>query len=137
MFRHAFTLLSCGASFFQAQDGLSLSSSFALHHLLTINPGFNLHDKKTIAALNISEADLEAEWGVVKPHTIVRKLVIGNIYRPPSGNGENFLKLLTEMLESMQDLPNRELHLLWDFNIDLIKTQLSKDLLLIKQAGLT
>ena len=53
-------------------------------------------------------------------------MVIGNIYRPPQGNIDNFTQVLEDTLNSI-DLNRTELYLMGDFNIDMLDKNFDKE----------
>jgi exonuclease III len=53
--------------------------------------------------------------------TTGKNTILGNIYRPPSGNFEMFENKLNEILSEV-DKTKKITYLMGDFNIDLLKT---------------
>ena len=87
--------------------------------------------------LNTNNIDIESQWVLVKqPNS--KTILIGNIYRPPQGNIENFIQVLENSFTNI-DLSKTELYLMGDFNIDMLdkKNCFTKKLLdFIKPFGL-
>ena len=64
-----------------------------------------------------SNKDIECQWvSIIQPHS--KRVVIGNIYRPPRGNIEAFINCLEDILTEI-DLDRIELLLMGYFNIDI------------------
>ena len=79
------------------------------------------------------------QWLIVKPQYL-KTMIIGNIYRPPSGSHPKFLETLSSALSNLEDYRVHEIHLSGDFNINFLSplSQQAKDLLaLTKSNGLT
>ena len=93
--------------------------------------------ESTFAKYNSSNRNIECQWvSIMQPHS--KQLVIGNIYRPPQGNIEAFIKYLEDILTEI-NLDRIELLLMGDFNIDFLDkndTSYKKLLDLIKPLGL-
>ena len=74
-------------------------------------------DQNTYANLNTSNETIEIQWiTVTRPHT--KKLLIGNVYRPPSGNLKEALKTIGNQMSEIRDLEKYETILMGDFNAD-------------------
>ena len=85
---------------------------------LFVNTRLNFCDK-IHENLNCSSKDLECQWVNIKqPNS--KQIIIGNIYRPPQGNIDNFIEGL-ELRLSNFNLDRLELFLMGDFNIDMLK----------------
>ena len=97
-----------------------------------------LCDSTSLVNLNRSSDNHEMLWITLKPGGL-KKLVLGVLYKPPDGKAEEFLedmKLGLDVLENHQD---KEIHLLGDFNLDVIlgATGKGKELVqMCKQKGL-
>ena len=52
-------------------------------------------------------------------NTIIKDIILGNIYRSPSSNVAKFLKLLECHLDILDKYKNKIIHIVGDFNIDL------------------
>ena len=66
--------------------------------------------------LNCSTEDIEIQWiGIKQPHS--KPIIIGNLYRPPQGNIDNFIQKLEMQLADF-NLDRVEMFLMGDFNID-------------------
>ena len=87
--------------------------------------------------LNTNNIDLESQWVSIKqPNS--KTILIGNIYRPPQGNIENFIQVLENIFTEI-DLLRIEIYIMGDFNIDMLdkKNASTKKLLdFIKPFGL-
>ena len=87
--------------------------------------------------LNTSNIDLESQW--VSIHQPNSKIIfIGNLYRPPQGNVDNFIQTFENILTKV-DLTKIELYVMGDINIDMLdkKNISTKNLVeLIKPFGL-
>ena len=88
-----------------------------------------------LAHENISNCDMEIQWVTLNKDKL-RKIVVANIYRPPSGNCEEFCTKLGEMVSRIANEGKNELVLMGDLNIDIndkknTKTKLLKDFELI------
>ena len=69
------------------------------------------------AHLNVSNPTIEVQWVVItRPHT--KRILLGNVYRPPDGNLTEALELLNDALDQIASLARMELILLGDFNAD-------------------
>ena len=74
---------------------------------------------ETLANMNCSSKDIESQWITIKqPHC--KQIVIGNIYRPPQGNIDNFIETLDGNLTNI-NIDRVELFLMGDFNIDFLE----------------
>ena len=66
---------------------------------------------------NISNEIIELQWAVItRPHT--KKILIGNVYRPPNGNMQEAFDLLGTMMKQIIDINKYETLLIGDFNAD-------------------
>ena len=79
---------------------------------------------------NISSSDLEIQWTSLNVPN-VKKIIIGNVYRPPQGNLKNFYIKFNKCLEKVCSGVNQEVFIMGDFNIDITKqsSKNSKDLI--------
>ena len=96
-------------------------------------------DSLKLAHLNICNDDIEAQWLIIKPYNL-KTMVIGNIYRPNTGKHKNFTATLEQALNEIDSLPDWEIQLMGDFNLDYLvaSTPGLKNLKYItRQAGLT
>ena len=66
--------------------------------------------------LNKNCIDIEAMWIKCKFKNI-KNIIIGNFYRPPSGNKTNFINYLTELSEKLKNYKGTEIYILGDINI--------------------
>ena len=74
------------------------------------------HPYEQLSNLNISSADLEAQWTLVhRPHC--KNALICNLYRPPNGNVKKALDYLDDCLKSL-NTGKLNLFLLGDMNVD-------------------
>ena len=94
-------------------------------------------DYLKLAHLNRNDHDIEIQWLIVKPPHM-KTMIIGNMYRPPEGKTELFFEYLTYALSEIEHLPDWEIHMLGDVNVNaLIRSKPLTDLSnLTKQAGL-
>ena len=67
--------------------------------------------------LNISTKDVEGQWIVLSP-TFQKKIVIGNLYRPPAGNFEAFCDYLDSCLTQVKTYRNTEIVIMGDMNVN-------------------
>ena len=72
-----------------------------------------------LAHLNLSEGDIELQC-ITFSRPFLKKSVLFNIYRPPSGDVYSFCTKLTEAVGRLGDLIDNELYLMGDFNVDLL-----------------
>ena len=89
------------------------------------------------AHLNTSNKDLESQWVAIyqKPN---KTLLIGNLYRPPQGNGSGCLEILENILSGI-NLNKIEITLIGDLNLDILDNTnvVAKNLInMTKQLGL-
>ena len=75
-------------------------------------------DSITLGHLNNSNEDIEVQCLVIRPPSQKRFLLL-NIYRPPSGNFQNFLDTITDIMDQAILYDNLEIYLMGDLNIDL------------------
>lgn len=74
-------------------------------------------DPDKFKELNVSNKILEIQWVVVsRPHT--KKIIIGNVYRPPGGNLKETFQLINDKISEIKNLEKHELLLIGDFNAD-------------------
>ena len=74
-------------------------------------------DPDRLAKLNVSNKILELQWVIVsRPNT--KKIIIGNIYRPPGGNLKEAFQLINDTISEIENLEKFELLLIGDFNAD-------------------
>ena len=67
--------------------------------------------------LNISNHLIELQWVVIsRPHT--KDILLGNVYRPPSGSPNDALNEIDKVLSIIPNLDKFELLLMGDFNAD-------------------
>ena len=68
--------------------------------------------------LNVSTLDIECQCSeIVLPNQ--KNILFVNIYRPPQGNVDNFIKTLDQALEKI-NLNKKEIVMMGDFNIDFL-----------------
>ena len=70
------------------------------------------------ANLNLSNHDIELQCLIIRP-PFQRKFNLMNIYRPPSGNFQNFADILVEQLDQITSMETVETFVMGDFNIDI------------------
>ena len=74
-------------------------------------------DDSTVKHLNLSNKTVELQWLIVsRPYA--KKILLGNIYRPPDGNAQAALDEIGVQMAQMQDIDKYEVLLLGDFNTD-------------------
>ena len=74
----------------------------------------NDYSFEKVPEICICNPDIESLF--IKISNKTAPIYVGVLYRPPNGNQENFNKMLTNILEQ---LPNRGVYLMGDFNINL------------------
>ena len=79
-------------------------------------------DAFTLNDFNVSNSDIEMLWIAIKTQHL-KPLMITSIYRPPSGNTNNFIETLNKSLESITDLFDNEIFILGDMKIDMLNTK--------------
>ena len=68
--------------------------------------------------LNCCSTDIEMQWlTLTKPH--MKKIVVANIYRPPSGSVGNFTDSLYACFDALSKYKEHDIFLLGDMNIDM------------------
>ena len=84
--------------------------------------------------LNNNSRDIESQWISIRQPNC-KTIIIGNIYRPPQGNIENFVQVLEQNLDSI-DSNVAEIFMMGDFNIDMCdkKNQSTKKLIEITKS---
>ena len=71
---------------------------------------------ESLEDLNVSDEHIEAQWLLIhRPHC--KNIVIGNIYRPPSGNLKSALKYLDECLKVI-NISKVDVYLIGDLNVN-------------------
>ena len=88
--------------------------------LLTyIKHGITYSDSE-LAEYNISNDDIELQWVVIaQPH--MRRLVVANVYRPPSSNLPNAITLLSNAFYNIDSAKYPESYIMGDFNTENFK----------------
>ena len=81
----------------------------------------DLDNYTIISDITYSGPDLESQWIEIKLQNR-KNLIIGNCYRPPNGSEDLALQTLNNNIEISLNIPNTEICILGDFNIDLKKT---------------
>ena len=77
-------------------------------------------DTITHTNLGYSNSNLELQWATVdRPHA--KKILIGNIYRPPEGNLNEAIELIEQAIKQIPNVTKYEILLLGDFNNDYTK----------------
>ena len=77
-------------------------------------------DTTTHSTLNHSDSTLELQWAIVdRPHA--KKILIGNIYRPPEGNINNAIEQMEQSMRLIPNINKYEVVLIGDFNTDYSK----------------
>ena len=80
-------------------------------------------DPNSIATHNISNGTLELQWVVVsRPHT--KKIIIGNVYRPPDGKLKDAFEIISNEINHIENIDRYELLIMGDFNADASKNEL-------------
>ena len=77
-------------------------------------------DATTLAHMNISNGDIEAQWIIIKPPN-QKTMIIGNIYRATDGNRPAFIQTFGQCLADLDAHMGKEIHILGDFNLDVKK----------------
>ena len=81
-------------------------------------------DYNKLRHLNISNNVIEVQWVVItRPHT--KKILLGNVYRPPDGNLKEAFKQLGEALDGVERADKYETLIIGDLNADASKENLS------------
>lgn len=92
-------------------------------------------DSNIYAHLNRCNQDLEAQ--VLEIRKVNRKrVVVTNLYRPPSGNQKNFLNQISDILLGLKNLRYHDIYFLGDLNLDHTQgmaNDLTKDLIALFQ----
>ena len=86
-------------------------------------------------AHNVSDPDLEVMWTVMSKANM-RRIVIANVYRPPSGNIVNALDKLKKSFNDIDSDKYPEIFMMGDFNIDYLHANPNQDKLNNIMAGL-
>ena len=74
-------------------------------------------DPSAFKQLNVSNATIELQWVVItRPNT--KKILLGNVYRPPDGHLSDAFRLISTALDQINDLPKFEVLVMGDFNAD-------------------
>ena len=69
------------------------------------------------AKQNCSNPNIELQWAVIsRAHT--KRILIGNIYRPPDGNINEAIEQISMSMNQITDIGRYEVLLIGDFNID-------------------
>ena len=87
--------------------------------------------------LNVSLVDIGCQW-IEICHEKQKNVLIGNLYRPPSGDVDQFMVYIEQCIDEI-DLRNKELIICGDVNIDTLdkKNNSTKKLVeLLSQVGL-
>ena len=79
-------------------------------------------DATALAYVNKSNEDIELQCLVMRP-PCQKRFILLNIYRPPSGNFQNFLDTLTDILEIISMQETLETFVMGDFNLDILDQQ--------------
>ena len=70
---------------------------------------------------NVRTSDIEIQWLTLTPPKS-KKIIIGNLYRPPNGRVGIFLETLSKAVEEISGLTYHETYIMGDANIDFSKT---------------
>ena len=71
-----------------------------------------------LSYLNTSNIDIEVQWVTIQqPNS--KTIIIGNLYRPPQGNIDNFTRVLENVLSNI-DLTKNEIYIMGDLNVDML-----------------
>ena len=73
---------------------------------------------KEFEKLNCSNKHIECQWVTIKQNH-GKLVLIGNLYRPPQGDINNFIQYMENVLDSIE-IDDIELFLMGDFNIDFL-----------------
>ena len=74
-------------------------------------------DTNILQHLNTCNDHIESQWVILRP-TNMKKIALGNIYRPPSGDQQIFITSLQEALVHITTLKKHEICILGDRNTD-------------------
>ena len=88
-------------------------------------------DNSTLDHLNKSNENIELQCLMIRPPS-QKRLILLNVYRPPSGNHQDFLDVLSETMDQIPLIDNLETFVLGDFNIDLSTPQNAHAITLIE-----
>ena len=69
--------------------------------------------------LNTSNIDIEVHWLVISKGKS-KKIILGNVYRPPEGNKGLFIQSLQTLVGQIENLDRHEVILTGDFNINVL-----------------
>ena len=76
--------------------------------------------------LNKSDVNIEIQWLKIS-NGKNKKMLIGNVYRPPNGDKNVFINELRQMLSNIQNVENMDIIITGDFNIDVIPESNTKN----------
>ena len=89
-------------------------------------------DTDSLAKLNTSNETIEVQWiTVTRPHT--KKILIGNVYRPPSSNLREAFQTISDKLSAVPNIHKYEILLMGDFNADAASSNKLPPARIIKQ----
>ena len=81
-------------------------------------------DYSKMSHLNISNGILELQWVIItRPHT--KRILMGNVYRPPDGNLKEAFEQLGDALDRIEELDKYETLIIGDLNADASNEDLS------------
>ena len=81
-------------------------------------------DDTKFSHLNISNGVIEVQWVVItRPHT--KRILVGNVYRPPDGNLREAFEQLGDALDRVEEADKYETLIIGDLNADASKDNLS------------
>lgn len=74
-------------------------------------------DPSMFRRLNLSTAELELQWVVIsRPNT--KRILLGNVYRPPEGSVNEAFELIGAALDEIDNITKFEIMIIGDFNAD-------------------
>ena len=79
-------------------------------------------DATSMENMNLSNQDIEIQCLVIRPPS-QKRFVLVNIYRPPSGNFQQFSDTLVECLDHITSVEDLETFVMGDFNTDISDPQ--------------
>ena len=96
--------------------------------LLTYVRSDLIADSEPLLSIGRTDKDVEAQWTMIhRPHC--KNIIVGNVYRPPTGNLKSFLDYLDTCLKGF-DMGKSEIYIMGDMNVD-YKNQSSNEFKMI------
>ena len=83
---------------------------------------FSEHELRSI---NRSSKDVEGQWVMLSPN-YQKKIIIGNLYRPPMGNFDAFIEYLAACLEYIKSYKNVDFIIMGDMNVNYLDNNCPK-----------